>query len=134
MNKKNELQATALTKNSFNITGRGLVVELQHFQRGLEKGTLLTSEQSGLSWEIMARILFDHAESEQVIFENESTEYMLLKFDSLEKRNQSLEDIRTNESNNIFQYYLKPIEHLKKLKEEEKLRINSPQQALKSIG
>ena len=44
-----ETKAIALTGNSFNITGRGIIVELQHFQQGLEKGTLLTSEHSGLS-------------------------------------------------------------------------------------
>lgn len=121
---------TAYAHKSFSITGKGLIVELQHFQRGLKKGTLLTSELSGLVWEVKSRILFDHLEGQQVIFENESIEYILLKFDSLIKRNQSLEDIRTNESKNIFQYYLKPVEHSNNPLEEEVLRINSPQQML----
>ncbi|WP_188459899.1 hypothetical protein [Marivirga lumbricoides] len=43
-------KAIAIAKNSFNITGRGMVIELQHFQHGLGRGTVLTSEQSGLSW------------------------------------------------------------------------------------
>ncbi|GAA5022109.1 hypothetical protein GCM10011506_01570 [Marivirga lumbricoides] len=60
-----------------------------------------------------------------MIFENESTEYMLLRFNNLEKRDQSLEDIQKKESNNIFHYYLKPIEHSNKPREEEKLRIDS---------
>lgn len=124
MNTK-ETKAIALTRNSFNITDRGIVVELQHYQQGLEKGTLLTSEYSGLSWKVKARILFDHSEGKQVIFENESTEYMLLRFNNLEKRDQLLEDIQKKESNNIFQYYLKPIEHSNNPQEEEKLRINS---------
>ncbi|PWL29119.1 hypothetical protein [uncultured Roseivirga sp.] len=86
-------KAIAITKNSFKITGSGIVIELQHFQPGLERGTVLTSQQSGLSWKVMARILFDHAEGKKIIFENEPTEYMLLKFDSSVKRSKSLEDI-----------------------------------------
>lgn len=123
-------KAIALTKNSFKITGRGIVIELQHFQHGLGRGTVLTSQQSGLSWKVKARILFDHAEGKQVIFENEPTEYLLLKFDSSAKRSKSLEDIRMKESNHVFQYFLKPLEHSEKLLEGEELIINSPQQML----
>ncbi|MTI20967.1 hypothetical protein E1176_08030 [Fulvivirga sp. RKSG066] len=120
-----ETKAIALTRNSFNIPGRGVVVELQHYQQGLEKGTLLTSEYSGLSWKVKARILFDHAEGKQVIFKNESTEYLLLRFNNSQKRGQSLEVIKKKESNNIFHYYLKPIEHSNKPPDREKLTIDS---------
>ena len=116
-------KAIAFTKNSFTISGRGIIVELQHFQQGLEKGTLLTSEQSGLSWEVKARIHFDHAEGKQLIYENESTEWILLKFNKLAERNKSLEVIQTKEADHIFQYLLKPVGHTEKPLESEGLII-----------
>lgn len=119
-----ESLAIALTENSFNITGLGIMVELQHLRLGLKKGTVLTSEQSGLSWEIKARVLLDHAIDEQTVFDSETAEFMLLKFSTIEKKEESIKNIKTRESQNIFQYYLKPIEHSSKPQEKEKLRIS----------
>ena len=122
MNKK----AIAVTKNSFKLTGRGIVINLQHFQNGLKKGTVLTSQKSGLSWEVIARILFDHAAGNQIVFENEQVEYLLLNFDNSVKRDKSLKDIQMQEFNNVFQYYLKPIKHSEKPLEKEELTITTP--------
>lgn len=120
-----ESLAIALTGNSFNITGLGIVVELQHAQLGLKKGTVLTSEQSGLSWEVKARVLLDHAVDEQRVFDSEAVEFMLLKFSTIEKKEESVKKVITRESQNIFQYYLKPIEHVSKPAENEKLSISN---------
>ena len=121
----NELLAIALTENSFNITGLGMIVDLQHSQLGLKKKTILTSKQSGLSWEVKARVLFDHAVDKQIVFDSESVEFMLLKFSSTEKKEESILNIRSKESQKIFQYYLKPIEHSSKPEDKEKLVINN---------
>ena len=48
----------AVTKDSFNISGRGMLVELKHSLRGLEKGVILISESSKMEWRMVVRILF----------------------------------------------------------------------------
>ena len=117
-------QAIAITVDSFKISGRVIIIELQHSENGLTKSIRLFSEKSGLTWEVIARVLFDHAVHEQKIFEVESTEYLLNKFESLEKRKKSIDDIKDRESNSIFQYLLRPIGHDEKPEQGEKLKIN----------
>lgn len=116
-------QATAITEESFKVTGRGIVLELQHRKEGLSKDTTLISENSGKNWIVKVRILFDHAVHEQRLFENESTDYMFIKFNSLEKRQASINEIKERESNNIYQYLVQPIDHDEKPKQGEKLNI-----------
>lgn len=123
-------KAEAITENTLKITGRGLIVDLRHFEKGLPKDIELTSEKSGLTWKIIARVLFDHAIHEQRIFESESTEFMLMRFDNQEKELKSINGIKEREAQNIFQYFLKPIDHEQKPEDGEKLKINYPQQKL----
>ncbi len=121
----------AIVKESFILTVRSvIIVDLQHIELGLPKGTLLVSEKSGRSWTVVARILFDHAITEQRMFNKEATEYMLLKFDSNTKRQKSIDTIKQNESKHIFQYLLKPINHAEKPEFEELLEIVIPQQVI----
>ncbi|MGB3465577.1 MAG: hypothetical protein WBA74_09915 [Cyclobacteriaceae bacterium] len=101
-------QAQALTKNSFKISGRGIVLELRHSENGLAKGTELVAEKSGRTWKVIARILFDHAVGEQKVFEVESVDFILLKYRSTEKRQQSLNEMKERESQNIYQYLVEP--------------------------
>ncbi|MCH2217288.1 MAG: hypothetical protein MK076_04275, partial [Flavobacteriales bacterium] len=58
-------KAEVITENSFKITGRGLILELKHSEKGLPKDTELTSEKSGFTRKILARVLFDHVANEQ---------------------------------------------------------------------
>lgn len=122
--------AKAITKDSFTITGIGIILELQHSENGLLKDTKLISEKSGRTWMVIARILFDHAIAEQTIFDNESVEYMLMRFESDQKRQKSINEIKERESNTIFQYMLKPLGHSEKPEKEERLKIDYPQQSL----
>ena len=86
--------AKAITKDRFTITGIGIILELQHSENGLLKDTKLISEKSGRTWMVVARILFDHAIAEQTIFDNESVEYMLMRFESDQKRQKSINEIK----------------------------------------
>lgn len=117
-------QAIALTENSFKITGRGIILELKHTQKGLAKATKLISENTDKVWKVKARILFDHAVEEQKIFETESTEYALVRFESPEKRQESIDAIKERESQNIYQYLVEPIGHEDKPKQGEKLNLD----------
>lgn len=122
--------AEAITKTSFNITGRGVVLELKHWENGLPKETELTSQKSGLKWKVVARVLFDHAVQEQQIFESESSEYMLLRFDNQEKEVQSINEIKEREAQNVYLYLLKPVGHDGKPEEGEKFIICLPEHKL----
>lgn len=117
-------RAIAIIKDSFKITGRGIILELKHYRDGLSINTRLTSEKSGLEWVIIARVLFDHAIDQQKIFENEKFEFALLRFESQEKRRNSIKRIKNRESQNIFQYVVKPLNHNQKSEEGEELIIN----------
>jgi hypothetical protein len=101
-------------------------LELQHSEQGLTKNTTLISENSGKNWIVKVRVLFDHAVHEQRLFETESADYMLMKFNSLEKRQASIDAIKERESSNIYQYQVQPIDHDEKPKQGEKLNIKHP--------
>lgn len=120
------LRAIAITADSFKITGRGIFLELQHSEQGLTKDTTLISENSEKKWLVKVRVLFEHAVHEQRLFENESTDYILMKFNSLEKRQASINAIKEREFNNIYQYLVQPVDHDEKPKQGEKLNIKYP--------
>lgn len=118
-------QAKAITKNCYNLSRIGKVVELQHRENGLPKGTELLLEKSGLTWKVLARVLFDHAVHEQVIFITESVEYALFRFESSHKREASIRNIKETESQYTFQYLLKGDGHDQKPIEGGMLDINA---------
>ena len=119
-------QAEAITENSFKLTGIGIVVDLKHSENGLSKNTELISKKSGLTWTVIARVLFDHALREQRMFDSESTEYMRVSFKTVEDMQKSIDGIKEREEQGIYQYYLKPIGHDQKPQEREMLKINCP--------
>lgn len=103
----------AITDQSFPITGRGHIVELQHHEAGLPTGIVLTSVASGLSWEVRARILFDHATEHQ-------------RFSSPESLAASLQAITEAEHRKLYRYLIQPREHDQKPKDGEELTIHFP--------
>jgi len=113
----------ALTKNSFELSGRGFVIELKHSLNGLKEGIVLISESSKLKWKIVVRILFDHAVHEQITFKCESVENSFSSFTNVEKRNKSIQDIVDRENQGIFQYMIEPIGHINKPEDGEVLII-----------
>lgn len=125
---------TALTANSFPITGRGHIVELQHHEAGLPTGTVLTSVASGLSWEVRARILFDHATEHHTYFENEAVEFVLLRFSSPESLAASLQAIAEAEHRKLYRYLIQPIGHGQKPQHGEELTIEFPEDEPDSTG
>ena len=61
--------AKAICKESFSITGRGIILNLMHSEQGLKQGATMDSEKTKLEWELESRVLFDHAVDIQKIFE-----------------------------------------------------------------
>jgi len=112
-----------LSKESFSITGRGIVLDLVHAEQGLPYGTILTSKLNNRQWRLKARVLFDHAVDLQRIFKDETTEYMLLTFATEEKREESRRKIKAKEDKNIYQYFIAPINHEFKPEDGEELEI-----------
>ena len=116
--------AIAICKESFSITGRGIILELIHNTNGLHLGTVLTSKKTKKQWELKARILFDHAVDIQRVFNNEQTEFASVNFSTMEKREESRKKIKEKEDNNTYQYMIKPMEHSEKPEDGEELIIN----------
>ena len=114
--------AEAITKTSFDMGERGILADLHHQESGLPARTILSNSQ-GLKWEVGSRILFMHAAGEQKLFENEQTSSMSMKFSNSESQQQSVEDIKSREQQNIFMYLLQPLGHSSKLSEEGTLII-----------
>ena len=115
----------AYTKESFQISGRGIILSLKHNYQGLAKGTLLQSENSNKKWEIQARLIYDHAIEVQKIFENEFREYVRMSFKTLENTKQSIQKIKAKEEQNIYEYMIRPVGHDSKPMEQEQLLIFS---------
>lgn len=116
--------AEMIVENSFEISGRGIVLELRHHLKGLPKETELVEEKSGHIWKVEARVLFDHAVHLQRVFDNEYADFMLLRFEDKESRERSLHNIENKEAQNIYQYLLSPSGHNEKPESGTKLRIN----------
>jgi hypothetical protein len=110
-------------RKSFKITGRGIIVEIQHHLSGLPKETRLMSSVSGLLWEVQCRVFYDHVNDKHVIFEKENFDYMRLTFSSEEKKQASIQQIIENERQRIFEYLIKPIGHDEKPGDEEELEV-----------
>ena len=115
----------AICKESYEITGRGIVLELKHNEPGLNHGTILQSSKTKLKWELDSRIIFDHAADIQKAFENEPVNFMLIKFSDNTKREESRQKIKNKELENIYQYLIKPINHSEKPIDGEELIIIS---------
>lgn len=86
-------------------------------------GTVLLSQTTGRKWKVKSRILFDHAEHIQKKFENETTNFMLMRFSSENSLQVSLNGIRNRESKLIYQYLVAPVQHDFKPEEGEMLKI-----------
>lgn len=119
-------EAIAFVEDSFKITGRGIIIALQHNQEGLKRETRLESLATGHIWEVKARIIFDHTENEQKRFDYENIEFMLLSFKTIEDRNKSKTKILLKEASNLYQYLVVPISHDMKPENKERLKITSP--------
>ena len=116
----------AITKDSFQITGRGIILEINHNLQGLPKGTILKSKVNNLNWEVISRVIFHHPEFKQIHFEIETQDYMRITFDTNEKLLKSVEQIFQKEKDNIYQYLIKPLDHNQKPNNEEYLEIKLP--------
>ena len=112
-----------LILQSFAITGRGIVVEIQHNRQGLPPGTKMQSQINGRIWKIKHRLLFNHTYEDHRLFDNEATVYSHFAFSSLENREKSRTDILNKEAEGIYQYCLEAEGHSEKPEEGNKLTI-----------
>lgn len=101
----------ALIYKSFEITGRGIVAEIQHFKEGLPKGTVLKSLLTGEKWAVNQRVLLNFFINNHILFDNEEITYSYFTFKSVEMFEQAKKEALERELANIFQYYLKPMNH-----------------------
>ena len=90
----------------FHITGRGIIAFIKHQENGLSNGTEII-DQNGKLWIVDKRLVIAHAVSVQRFFENETHENMFFSFSSLEARNTSIEKIKNDEVNGVYQYLIK---------------------------
>lgn len=105
-------QHIALVVDSFNITGMGVIVYLQHAHQGLPTGTELFCPESDKLWRVKSRLLFGHVE--QVVFPNETPAYVHFSFSSVAKLLYSKKAILDGEAQKLYQYMLEPVHHADK--------------------
>jgi hypothetical protein len=93
-------------EEQFKITGRGIIAFIKHQENGLPNGTEII-DQNDKPWIVSKRLVISHAVHVQRFFDNETHEDMLFSFSSIEARNASIEKIKKDEENGIYQYLLK---------------------------
>lgn len=109
--------------DSSNITGFGIIVELENIYNGLPKGTILKSQETELTWIVESRIVETFAIDKLTRFLNETETFIHLNFKSVSNLEKAMDRIVEMNQSRIFQYHLKPIEHKENPKNGEKLII-----------
>jgi hypothetical protein len=107
----------------WNITGRGIIAELQYNGKGLPEGTILKSSQKNIQWKIKNRLLFNHTLDKQKRFPNEKEIIMRFHFRPIENLEKSEKDIQNKEEKGIYQYEIEGIGHDQKPEKNEQLEI-----------
>lgn len=110
-------------KNCWAINGHEMVAELKCDCKGLPKGIMLKSKQTDERWTIVSRLIFNHTGDKQKRFENETDSSMFLSFNSVEKLEDSKNEILKKEQEGIFQFRLDPVGHKNKPKAGDRLEI-----------
>lgn len=117
------MEERAIVRESFVITGRGIVACLQHTEFGLPSGTLLQAKDSGWQWRIGARILIAGLIDRHRRFDREHVQYQHFSFTDQEARDTFIERIIKREDEGIYQYWIFPLDHDAKPGTDEPLRI-----------
>lgn len=108
------IEKVTICKKSFTITGRGIIIYLEHKELGLPRGTILLSREPDKKWQIDSRVFSYHTINVHKRFENETINYEHFVFNSIEKKEASIQQIKKEEANSIYQYFIKPIDHNEK--------------------
>ncbi len=127
---KNQLMESGFIKiiECFDITGIGLMTEVQHFENGIPPDTTVMNLNTEESWTIRKRVLFGHllsADSE-IIFECETElEHLSHTFITIKDRELAAAKEREKRENGIYWYLLAPLNKKQRVKPEngEILRI-----------
>lgn len=110
---ENQLQLRPRTikiLDSFQITGRGFLTELQHFENGLPPTTVVL-DTTGNSWFVRSRVFSGNLMvfNEEVVFDNESsTEHISKVISDNEKRKEDALREREKRERGIYWYFLVP--------------------------
>lgn len=98
----------------FEVSGIGMLTELQHFFDGLPSDTIVQSTNSHKKWRVTKRIFFNHTHGKQKVFANETPANLHFSFDRAANIEALAQAILDKEADNIYQYVLKPIGHTSK--------------------
>jgi hypothetical protein len=97
--------------DSWDLTSRGIIADLQHQLDGLPTGSIIKSQTTDKEWRVNNRILFHHTLDRQKKFPNEITTYTHSSFGSVDNMLASEKKILEREKQNIFQYQLQSVGH-----------------------
>ncbi|PTX58392.1 hypothetical protein C8N46_11437 [Kordia periserrulae] len=109
--------------DSWNISGFGIIAEVENVQDGIPKGTILKSQESELTWIVKSRIVETLAIDELTRFPNETETPIHLNLKNVSSMEKTKERIVEKNLNRIFQYHLEPNKHNEKPKSGEKLLV-----------
>ncbi|PZX37820.1 hypothetical protein LX97_02915 [Nonlabens dokdonensis] len=109
--------------DTWNISGFGIIAEVENIHDGLSKGTILKSQETELTWIVESRIIETLAIDKLTRFPNETETPIHLNFKTVSNLDKTKEKIVERNQNRIFQYHLKANEHNIKPKTGERLSI-----------
>lgn len=109
--------------NSWKHQKNLIITEIEYSGEGLFKGTQLVSKISTNMWIVNSRLIFNHTMDNQKRFKGETESYLSLKFVDEDARIKSYQAIIDNESNQIYQYLIEPVNHVDKPEVNEELII-----------
>jgi len=98
---------------SFNLTGYGMATFIKNVERGLPENTILYSEERGLQWKVVHRMLWLHSAHAVARFPNERENmgHASFKYSSNED---PVEKAIEAELKLGFEYLILPIDHSEK--------------------
>jgi len=113
--------------DSWKLSARNdIVADIQHSLNGLGAETVLRSDARGLTWRVVARIIFQQVIGQKQ-FIGETKHFQHFVFRPIENLEKFVRDIQEKESLGIYQYAIQPIGHDKKPENGEILRIEKNQ-------
>jgi len=112
---KIDLTKTIKIVDCWKITGYGMLADIQNLHGGLPTGTMLKSQTSGLTWQILSRMFGSLSDdNETTRFSNETESLMTMSFKTADDRVKAKESIAKKNRNSIFQYRIQAIGHIEK--------------------
>ena len=109
---QNQQKVTIIESWKLSV-GNQILADIRHSLNGLNSGTVLKSEATGLTWKVVSRIIYQQSEN-QKRFSNEIEHFLHFSFRPVENLEKFRQDIHRKEASGIYQYAIQPIDHEKK--------------------